>query len=565
MKPSLAIFLGHDAAIAVTDPANDRIIQIELEKIIKEKHYQPSLKNKERLNEFMHIIQEVIRLLKRDYDMDNDFKYILHKGFFFKESEPELLRILGSAFLHEEMVDMGGTHHHKLHARSAYVQSPFRGDKALALTYDGGGDTCFSGRFGFDKHRLNHEVLDMINIGWLFCNFTDFLPYSITLKHSPGGGGRLARSIRIDTAGKLMGLSAYGKYSTEGYHTIKWYMDEVYPKLVFKEDGLEGNQWGGKLLINHYRKRYGFPKSFPITMEDECDIAWELQELAKIMVRQDFEDFILPIAKNYNNNILISGGCGMNVIVNQMIRELYPQLNIFVPSNPGDAGLALGMLAEFFKRDLAPCKDPHLSNLRLMDLENVPTLLEERGATEIDIEDFSDLLDEGAIVGFIDGGIEVGARSLCRRSIIASASYPGMKDKINEKVKHREWFRPFAPVVRDRDVETYFESPSYYNLESMNYALTTREPWREQLSAVNHVDNTARVQVLKKHESPFIYQLLDRRSPYVLLNTSFNIGGKPILNTLEDALWILDNRDLDHVIIVHENKLMKIDKTALKV
>ena len=96
----------------------------------------------------------------------------------------------------------------------------------------------------------------------------------------------------------------------------------------------------------------------------------------------------------------------------------------------------------------------------------------------------------------------------------------------------------------------------------MNYALETRETWREKLSAVNHIDNTARVQALRKHESPWIYQLLDKRSPYVLLNTSFNIGGKPILNTLEDALWILDNRDLDHVIIVHDNKLMKIDKSV---
>lgn len=561
MKPSLAIFLGHDAAIAVTDPANDRIIQIELEKIIKEKHYQPSLKNKARLDEFMHVVQEVIRLLKRDYDIDNDFKYLLHKGFWFKESEQELLRILGSAFKNEEMVDMGDVHHHLLHARSAYVQSPFRGRKALALTYDGGGDTCFSGRFGIDRHELNHEELDYLNIGWLFCNLPDFLPFSICLKPSPGGGGRLARSIRIDTAGKLMGLSAYGHYTTDAYHTINWYMKEIYPRLVLRNE-LHGNMWPGKQLIDHYRARFGFPDKFPLTQEQECQIAWELQELAKIMIKTVFDEYIVPIAKKYDNHILISGGCGMNVIVNQMLRELYPNLDIFVPSNPGDAGLALGMLADFFKRDLAPCKDPHLSDLRLMDLENVPALLEERGATEIDLEDFSDIIEEGKIVGFIDGGIEVGARSLCRRSILASASYPGMKDKINEKVKHREWYRPFAPVVRDKDVQTYFKSPSYRNLESMNYALETREMWREKLSAVNHIDNTARVQALRKHESPWIYALLDKRSPYVLLNTSFNIGGKPILNTLEDALWILDNRDLDHLIIVHENKLMKIDKTC---
>jgi len=223
------------------------------------------------------------------------------------------------------------------------------------------------------------------------------------LKPSPGGGGRIARSIRIDTAGKLMGLSAYGKYSTESYHTINWYMKEIYPRLILEKE-LFGNMWPGRQLIDHYRKRFGFPDKFPLTEEQECQVAWELQELAKVMIRQVFEDSILPIAKKYDNNILISGGCGMNVIVNQMIRELYPDLNLFVPSNPGDAGLALGMLADFFKRDLAPCQDPHLSDLRLMDLESVPALLEERGATEIDLEDFSDIIEEGKIVGFIDGG-----------------------------------------------------------------------------------------------------------------------------------------------------------------
>ena len=409
-----------------------------------------------------------------------------------------------------------------------------------------------------------YENYDYLAMGWNFTNICDLLPYSITLKPSPGGNGLTARSVRIDTAGKLMGLSSYGNYnSVESYKLFEWYMREIFPEMhvdekEFKDGKMQGNfNWPGIRLLKYFKGRH--KDAFPLTLEDEIQIAWEIQEIARISVTKTFEDQILPTAEKYNNNIVIGGGCGMNVVINQMIRDKWPHLNLFVPSNPGDAGLAIGVLSEYLRDKIPTVKTPHLSDTRLMDIEDVPKVLEDRNAKVIDTEDFSEILNDGGIVGFIDGGIEIGARSLCRRSIIASATFPNMKDKINSKVKNREWYRPFAPVTRDIDVQDYFYGP-YKNLESMNYALKTRESWQKTLVAINHVDNTARVQALTPEESPKIYELLNHMGPPVVLNTSFNIGGKPILNTIKEALWMLDNTDLDHLIIVHEDQLWKIDK-----
>jgi predicted NodU family carbamoyl transferase len=160
-------------------------------------------------------------------------------------------------------------------------------------------------------------------------------------------------------------------------------------------------------------------------------------------------------------------------------------------------------------------------------------------------------LADGKIVGVARGRSEHGARALGNRSIICNPSIPEMKDILNAKVKHREWYRPFAPVVRLEDISKYFE----WEGESrwMSFCPKVKDEWKYKLGAITHVDGTARVQTVTREENEWLYDLLtkfeEKTGVGVLLNTSFNVDGKPILSTCKDAFTILETTEMDCLII----------------
>ena len=157
--------------------------------------------------------------------------------------------------------------------------------------------------------------------------------------------------------------------------------------------------------------------------------------------------------------------------------------------------------------------------------------------TEYDIDTLVSDLEKGEIIGVARGRMEHGPRALGNRSILCNPAIKEMKDTLNQKVKHREWYRPFAPIVRLEDVSEYFD----WEGESrwMTFCPTVKKEWRKKLPSITHVDGTARVQTVTKEQNPWIYELLtkfkEKTGVGVLLNTSFNVNGKPILNTVRDA------------------------------
>jgi carbamoyltransferase len=170
---------------------------------------------------------------------------------------------------------------------------------------------------------------------------------------------------------------------------------------------------------------------------------------------------------------------------------------------------------------------------------------------EFNIEKIVNDIVKGNIIGIARGNSEHGPRALGNRSIICNPAISDMKDVLNEKVKHREWYRPFAPVVRLEDVSKYFE----WEGESrwMNFCPLVKEEWREKLPAITHVDGTARVQTVTREQNEFIYDLLtemDKQTGVgVLLNTSFNVNGKPILTSLKEAFQVFQTSQMDGLII----------------
>jgi carbamoyltransferase len=169
----------------------------------------------------------------------------------------------------------------------------------------------------------------------------------------------------------------------------------------------------------------------------------------------------------------------------------------------------------------------------------------------VDLEKVVDNLIEGKILGLARERSEHGPRALGNRSILCNPAIENMKDILNAKVKNREPYRPFAPVVRLEDLNKFFEweLPS----EHMNFSPLVKEEWRDKLASITHIDNTARVQTVTKDQNNFLYELLsllDKKNGVgVLLNTSFNVAGKPILNSVKDAFHIFQNTEMDNLLI----------------
>ena len=236
----------------------------------------------------------------------------------------------------------------------------------------------------------------------------------------------------------------------------------------------------------------------------------------------------------------------MNILLNT---KLAKQRETFITPNPNDTGLAVGLVCSKVK-PYTPVDTTYLGP-EVWDRRQLPKILYDRKGTKIEIKELVQKLIQGEIVGVVRGRSEHGPRALGNRSIICDPTIGEMKDTLNAKVKGREYYRPFAPVVRLEDVNKYFN----WDKESrwMSFCPEVKEEYKNILKAITHIDGTARVQTVTRKQNEFLYDLLtemhNQKGIGVILNTSFNIAGKPILNTYEDALWVLDNKQMDALLL----------------
>ena len=222
-----------------------------------------------------------------------------------------------------------------------------------------------------------------------------------------------------------------------------------------------------------------------------------------------------------------------------------------MPPNPHDGSLSLGHIFSYKK----PTSQVNItySGLPLLDRDKLDDYIKKYNAEKIDKKHIANLLKCGKIIGLVYGDSEVGPRALGNRSIVCDPNIIDMKDILNSKVKFREWYRPFAPFCKEEDALLYFDSPNFDNLEFMSYAPRVKDEYIEKLPSITHIDNTARLQTVTEKSHSHFYELLTEfgklSETNVLLNTSFNIRGYPILSTIEDAIYALENTEMDHVVI----------------
>ena len=439
--------------------------------------------------------------------------------------------------------------HQTAHASSTFYTSPFK--KSVILTLDASGEYSEkSGSYHYGENdRL--EILGSPNtlIGVFYDKMTDWL--------SIGPG--------LTKAGTLMGLSSFGKPNEIAINEWKDFIInnngnlslsdlDFYYVMGSKLSGLPPHtyrEWikGDKELLLQKPENSGhrtiLTKSEVDTVKG-MDIASSVQYIFEKVVLM-FVDELYELTKSYNKgNLCLAGGSFLNCNVNYKILKESSFKNIYIYPASGDDGLSVGASLYAYHHILGNDKNGY-NNSEIVYTGKKYS--DETIGEEYDVTLIAKMISESKIVAWYQGGSEFGPRALGNRSFIANPTNPDMKDILNKRIKFREWFRPFAPSVTEEDCQKYFDIdvPSPFML----YTCPVKTP--KLIPSITHVDGTARVQTVNKKDNQTYYELIKEVEKFtnipMVLNTSLNVNGQPIVETINEAIDLFNDSDVDAIVI----------------
>ena len=489
----------------------------------------------------------------------------LHKKLFIKKI---IYKELNKLSPKSKLPEFDFYDHHLSHASASFYPSPF--NEAVILCMDGVGEwattSAWIGRN--DSIIPLWEIKFPHSLGLLYSAFTSFCGFK-------------ANSGEY----KLMGLAPYGK--------------PIYANLI-KENLIDIKSDGTfRLNLEYFTFHHSFKmtnfkfsdlfgikeREFESEMKDiYLDIAASIQKVT--------DEIVLLLTKSLAKqtkikNLCLSGGVALNCVSNGKIIDQKVFDEVWIQPAAGDAGSALGAaylsyFSKFKKTRLLNKEDsmkgtylgPSYSQDQIESFLNVSNLKYIKLEKNVLFNKIADYLDSGNVIGLFNGRMEFGPRALGNRSIIGDARNKNMQTKMNLKIKFRESFRPFAPAILEEDCGEYFElnTPSKYMLlvsqikekyrisilDNKNTGLDKLREIRSELPAITHVDYSARIQTVSKASNEFFYSIIksfkNKTNCPVIINTSFNIRGEPIVNTLEDAVRCFMKTNMD--ILILENFLL---------
>jgi len=437
--------------------------------------------------------------------------------------------------------------HHIAHIASAYYCSPW--EKAAGFSYDGSGD--FVSTMMARCEGNNIEVLDRIflphSLGTLYTMVCEFIGYT-----------------KYGDEGKVMGLAPYGKdsFCAEIDKIVRlqdggFRLDLSYFKPLGSNQGMQVLPDGTVRLARHFSDR--MEKLFGAARKPHAEITQRDMDLAYALQRR-FEEVFFHLLNDLHrrvpgDDLAMAGGCALNSVANGKIFDRTPFRHTYIQPAAGDEGLAIGAALHTYHSVLGQPRrhelkhsylGPEFSEFRIqaaLDAAGVQyRKLEHRALLDAVAEQIA----AGNVVGWFQGRTEWGPRALGNRSIVAHPGLPNMKDVLNARIKHREWFRPFAPSILAEYQPEYFEHdhPSPFML----HVYKIRPEKRKQLCAVNHADDTGRLQTVAREENPLYYDLISafhrKTGIPVVLNTSFN-ENEPIVCTPEEAIDCFQRTRMD--------------------
>jgi carbamoyltransferase len=436
--------------------------------------------------------------------------------------------------------------HHMSHAAYAFYTSEF--DESAILTIDGVGEWT-TASFGIAKNnkiQLTNDIRWPHSLGLFYSAFTYFLGFKVN-----------------EGEYKLMGLSSYGK--PKYYDLIKENLIDV------KNDGsihLNMKYFAftyDKVMTNeNFAQLFGIPprKEGQKTEQIHYDIGASAQKVLEDVMLKMVNHIYL---KTKMKNLCMSGGVALNGVANYQILKNGPFDNVHIPPSPGDGGSAVGCAQYLYfvhnnKKRIIENNHSKLiqENVYVGPSYNDEDIIKFLDSNNIKYEKFekqsllkktAQLISTGNIVGWYQGKMEWGPRALGNRSILADPRNASMKDILNEKIKHRESFRPFAPSVLEEYASDFFDIdiPSPYML------MVTKVKKPEIIPAVTHVDGTSRLQTVSNDANPLYYDLINEfykiTGVPVIINTSMNVMGEPIVNTPEQAFQMIVKTDMDCLVM----------------
>lgn len=482
----------------------------------------------------------------------NTLSYAPKTQTFFKESMKEWFfdklwiksHILSE--LHIDAKKLLFCEHHLSHMASSYLCSPFK--KAALLSIDGVGEwtTTSWGTGNGNKMQINEEIRFPNSIGLLYSAFTVFCGYEAN-----------------EGEYKLMGLAPYGKPK---------YVDKIYKVFNFGNDGSFTLNFD--YFSYHYDIRSIYTKKFEELFgkknnkPDEiityyADIAASIQQVV--------EDYLVELTKYIHKKtkldaLCYAGGVALNSKANWQILKRSGFKELFIQPAAGDSGGALGAALWVHNSVLGNKKRFVLQHAYYGDSqtkERTKNFLDEENIKyktvkneDSLIEQIASKMSQGKVIGWVQDEFEWGPRALGHRSILADPRSLKMKDTVNSKIKFREAFRPFAPATTFEDAEQYFSingKKSHQPFNFMLYVVPVKKDKRDSLGAITHVDGTARPQFVKKEVNPLYHKLIEsfgeKTGVSVILNTSFNLKGEPIVNTAKEAIKTFNRSGIDTLVI----------------
>ncbi|MBI5093164.1 MAG: carbamoyltransferase [Candidatus Hydrogenedentes bacterium] len=431
--------------------------------------------------------------------------------------------------------------HHPAHVASSFLVSPFDEAALLSIDYIGEWNVTWAGVGRGTRIERRFSENYPHSLGVFYTAITDYLGF-----------------LRASDEYKVMGLASYGdpEYLDEFRRMVRVTNDGQYSLDLswFCCHYLPGSRFGyfSKKFLDRFGPRR--VKGQPIEKRHE-NIAASAQRV--------LEEAGLALANRLHKetglkNLCMAGGVALNCSMNGRLLRETPFENIFIQPAAGDDGIAVGAAFQlhhtvtgkprwFVMRDAR--LGPEYSNDAIREFLDraklsyeTPLSLEERAA---------ELIADGKIVGWYQGRMEFGPRALGARSILADPTRPEMKDLLNKYVKHREEFRPFAPSVLAERAHEYFTG--CHNSPFMLFVYPVEPAMREKIPAVTHIDGTARVQTVSRDVNPRYYTMIEaferRRGVPMVINTSFNVMGEPIVNTPADAVRCFFSTGMDALVI----------------
>jgi carbamoyltransferase len=455
--------------------------------------------------------------------------------------------------------------HHLAHAYSAFAACPF--DDGVVMVVDGVGNYCADvaedfplaginplARESESYYRFTGSRIETLRKVWLQpvrgCLSDEFY-------YMPGLGALYSRVSSYmfanwDKCGEVMGLAPYGRPGA------------IKPLLAMHQGELSIHDWGVEF------DKPWFPDREPnweasASMQHWKDLAWRVQDDAeKVLI----ERAIWLRQTTGAINLCMAGGVALNCVANGRIAREAGFDNVWIQPAAGDDGVAIGcayygQLAILKKQRSFVMQHAYLgreyrdADVQVALTPRVRAQTISRRSEKLCAES-AKLLSEGHVFGWFQGRSEFGPRALGNRSIIADPRSREMKDKLNKQVKHRQAFRPFAPVVIAERAKEIFEGEE--ESPFMLLVKRVRPQWQDRIPAVVHVDGTARVQTLRREHNSRLYELLMEFASLtgvpVLLNTSFNVKGEPIIETLEDAIKCFLGTGMDYLVL-HDTLIAK--------